>query len=414
MSSRQRPRRVIHLLGIGIVLSLLGDNTLYTVLPDENIWSRVGLTLAWVGILLGVNRIVRVVFNTTAGVLYDRLPRRRLLVGALALGAICNIIYATAFGPAPFLLGRILWGAAWSGLWIGGNTVVLDVSTDSTRGRNSGLFQMWFFIGVAVGALSGGAFTDILGFRGGLWLSAVTTGAGVLFWYLWLPETRAQSGESQVEAPAWRDFPIRESLPASIPVMAIRFVFAGVMAATTILWLETYIGRELDLAWIVVPLATLTGAFSAVRMLSSIAGAPIAGRASDRIGRRWPVVAASLLVGALSAWLMGGSLIWLALVGALIAAVSSASVQAMAPAIIGDRIDEARQSRSLSVVYSLGDLASALGPPIALGVLSFVGISGVYRLSAALLGAVGLFALFQIRSEARIKAAKPTVLPPES
>ncbi len=409
MNDRPLSRHVINVLGIGIVLSLLGDNTLYTVLPDSNIWSRMGLTLGWVGILLGVNRIVRVIFNTWAGVLYDRLPRRRLLVGALTLGAICNVIYANAFGPAPFLLGRVLWGAAWSGLWIGGNTVVLDVSTETTRGRNSGLFQMWFFIGVAVGALAGGTFTDLFGFRGGLWVSAAITGMGALFWYFKLPETRPEDGERTSHVPGWREFPIRESLPTAVPVMAIRFVFAGVIAATTILWLERFVGRELTLAWIVVPLATLTGGFSAVRVLSSIVGAPLAGRVSDRLGRRWPVMVVGLAAGAVGTWLMSGSVIWLALFGALLAAVTSGSVQALAPAIIGDRVEGARQSRALSVVFSLGDLASALGPPLALGLLAVLGISGVYRMSAIVLGLAGVFALAQARHEPANRVAESAV-----
>ncbi len=387
------------------MLSLLGDNTLYTVLPDPTIWSRVGLTLTWVGVLLGVNRIVRLIFNTWAGVLYDRLPRRRLLIGSLALGAVCNVIYALAFGPAPFLLGRVLWGLAWSGLSIGGNTVVLDVSTESTRGRNSGHFQMWFFIGVAVGALAGGTFSDLLGFQGWLWVSAAITGMAALFWYFKLPETRPADGSGTSRVPSWHEFPIRESLPAAVPVMAVRFVFAGVMAATTILWLEQYVGRELSLVWIVVPLATLTGAFSAVRVLTSIVGAPLAGRASDRMGRRWPVIAIGLGAGAIGAWLMGGSIIWVALVGALLAALTAGSVQALAPAIIGDRVHEARQSRGLSVVLSLGDIASALGPPLALGLLTTLGIAGVYRLSAVVLGLAGVFALLQIRIESKLKPA---------
>jgi len=404
-STSVAPQRVINLLGIGIVLSLLGDNTLYTVLPDPTIWSRVGLTLTWVGVLLGVNRIVRLIFNTWAGVLYDRLPRRRLLIGSLALGAVCNVIYALAFGPAPFLLGRVLWGAAWSGLSIGGSTVVLDVSTEATRGRNSGQFQMWFFIGVAVGALAGGTFTDLFGFQGWLWVSAAITGMAALFWYFKLPETRPADGQGTSQVASWREFPIRESLPAAIPVMAVRFVFAGVMSATTILWLEQYVGRELSLAWIVVPLATLTGAFSAVRVLTSIVGAPLAGRASDRMGRRWPMIAIGLGAGAMGAWLMGGSVIWVALAGALLAAITAGSVQALAPAIIGDRVHEARQSRGLSVVFSLGDVASALGPPLALGLLTTLGIAGVYRMSAVVLGLAGVFALLQIRVESKLEPA---------
>jgi len=389
------------------VLSLLGDNTLYTVLPDPTIWSRVGLTFGWVGVLLGVNRIVRVVFNTGAGVLYDRLPRRRLLIGSLAVGAICNVIYAIAFGPALFLLGRVLWGVAWSGLWIGGNTIVLDVSTAATRGRNSGRFQMWFFIGVAVGGLLGGAFTDLMGFRAGLLVSAALTGLGALLWYFKLPETRPDDGGEKTQVPGWRGFPIRQSIPAAVPLMAVRFVFAGVMAATTILWLERYVGRELSLAWIVVPLATLTGAFSAIRVLTSIVGAPIAGKASDRLGRRWPVMAMGLGMGAIGAWLMGGSVIWLALFGALLAAVTSGIVQALSPAIIGDRVEERRQSRALSVVFSLGDVASALGPPLALGLLAVLGISGVYRMSAVVLGLAALFALAQLVREPIRLPVKP-------
>jgi len=405
MSSTLTPQRVINVLGIGIILSDLGDNALYTVLPDPTIWSRVGLTLAWVGVLLGINRLVRLVFNVGAGVLYDRLPRRRLLIGSMALAALSNVIYALAFGPAPFLVGRIIWGAAWSGLWIGGNTVVLDVSTDETRGRNSGRFQMLFFIGVAVGTLFGGVSTDLLGFQGGMWLSASLMVLGGLFWYFKLPETRPEDGERKADVPSWREFPIRESFPAAVPLMAVRFVFAGVMAATTILWLERYVGRELSLAWIVVPLATLTGVFSALRVLTSIVGAPIAGGTSDRLGRRWPVMAVGLAIGAVGIWLMSGTIVWLALFGALLAAVTSGSVSALSPAIIGDRVEAGRQSRALSVAFSLGDVASALGPPLALGLLAVLGISGVYRMSAIVLGLAGLFALLQTRVEPKRRPA---------
>jgi MFS family permease len=159
------------------------------------------------------------------------------------------------------------------------------------------------------------------------------------------------------------------------------------------------------LAWIVLPLATLTGTFSAVRVLASIVGAPLAGRVSDRMGRRWPVMAIGLGAGAIGAWLMGGSIIWLALAGALLAAVAAGSVQALAPAIIGDRVEEARQSRALSVVFSLGDVASALGPPLALGLLTTLGIAGVYRVSAVVLGLAGVFALLQTRVEPTLKRA---------
>lgn len=400
------PQATIHLLGIGIVLSLLGDSTLYTVLPDPSIAGRLGLSLGWVGVLLGINRLARLATNSGAGLLYDRLSRRRILVGSLALGALCNALYALASGPALFVVGRVLWGAAWSGLWIGGNTAVLDLSGDGLRGRYSGQFQMWFFIGAAVGAFSGGLFTDLLGFRGAMWLSAVVTGLAAVLWQLSLPETR--SSHHRPPAPiGWRSLRgllVRGALPTAVPVFAVRFVFAGVMASTTILWLEQFVGRRVDFGAVFVPLATFTGAFSAARFVASIVGAPLAGRISDRLGHRWLVLTVSMAVGAAGVWLMGVDLVAVALGGAVLAAVTSGSVQALATAVLGDQVEERRKSRALGVVYTLGDLGSALGPPLALGLLPLIGIAAVYRLSAALLLVAGLYAATEFRRERRLVA----------
>ncbi len=398
------PQATIHLLGIGIVLSLLGDSTLYTVLPDPSVAGRLGLSLGWVGLLLGINRLARLATNSGAGLIYDRLSRRRILVASLALGALCNVLYALANGPALFVVGRLLWGAAWSGLWIGGNTAVLDLSGDGLRGRYSGQFQMWFFVGAAVGAFSGGLFTDLLGFRGAMWLSAAATGVAALMWQMLRPETRRASGPPAAPV-GWgslRGLLVREALPTAVPVLAVRFVFAGVMASTTILWLEQFIGRRFELGALIVPLATFTGAFSAARFVASIVGAPVAGRVSDRLRHRWPVLTVSMAVGAIGVWLMGVQLVGLALGGAVLAAVTSGSVQALATAVLGDQVEERRKSRALGVVYTLGDLGSALGPPLALGLLPVLGIAGVYRLSAGLLLVVGLYALTELRRERRL------------
>ena len=184
------PQRTLTLLGFGTAVSLLGDSTLYTVLPNPTIASQAGVTLAMVGILLGVNRGVRVFLNGPVGMLYDRLPRRKLLVSSLAMGSLSNVVYALGYGFWPLFLGRILWGVAWSFLWVGANAVVLDISTDLNRGRYSGRYQMWFFIGIASASFLGGFFTDLLGFRGGLWLSAALIGGAALLWFFFLPETR--------------------------------------------------------------------------------------------------------------------------------------------------------------------------------------------------------------------------------
>ena len=129
-SNTQSSNRVLAVLGVGIALSLLGDQTLYTVLADPRIVSQAGISLAMVGVVLGVNRLTRIFFNIPSGFLYDRSKRRRLMVLSIAFGALSTACYALAPDAVLLLVGRVLWGIAWSGLWIGANTIALDLSSD--------------------------------------------------------------------------------------------------------------------------------------------------------------------------------------------------------------------------------------------------------------------------------------------
>jgi len=403
LKSPPSPRRVLTLLGLGTAISLLGDATLYTVLPNPSVAAQAGVTLAMVGVLLGVNRAARVVMNGPVGVLYDRLPRRGLLVTSLVLGAVSSFIYAMGSGFWPLFAGRVSWGLAWSLLSIGGNAVVLDISTDENRGRYSGRYQMWFFLGVASASFLGGLFTDLLGFRRGLWLGAGLIGAAALMWLFFLPETRParrREGPARAGPEPREPVPWQIALGAALPMFGVRFVTWGVVAATTILWLSGLVGDEVRLANRLVPIATLTGTFVALSTLVSIGGAPAAGYLSDKLKRRWPVVALTVLLGGLGVWLMSLKLPALALAGGLLAPVMG-SVETLVPAIVGDRIRQARRGRTLGLVFTLADLGSTLGPPLALGLLNagWMSLGDIYQASAILLAGVALFALAQSRGE---------------
>ena len=77
----------------------------------------------------------------------------------------------------------------------------------------------------------------------------------------------------------------------------------------------------------------------------------------------------------------------------------AATAELKLPAIIGDHTVRAQHGRALSVIYTLGDLGSALGPPIALALIGVIEIGTLYRLCAGLLLAVVLFALWQAARE---------------
>ena len=52
------------------------------------------------------------------------------------------------------------------------------------------LYQVWFFLGAATGALMGGGLTDRIGYYGTMWVGAGITGLGAILSWLLLPETK--------------------------------------------------------------------------------------------------------------------------------------------------------------------------------------------------------------------------------
>jgi MFS family permease len=380
------PRKVLFPLGVGTALSLMGDGTLYTVLPTHT--AEAGIALTSVGIILGVNRAVRLFLNGPAGLAYDRWPRRRLFVPALFIGALSTAVYAATRGFWPMLIGRLLWGLAWSGIWVGGATIIMDVTTAQDRGRWTGLYQTWFFLGAALSALAGGLLTDWLGYSATMWFGAAVTGVGGLIALILLPETRRarpNPGDSPVEEikPRLR---ANRGLWVAASLQGInRFVIAGVFAATMGLLVQDWLSSTS----LTLGVATLTGLLMAGRTLLSVVAAPLAGAASDWLGSRWGVAAWGLAIGVVSMALVAWGEPVAVLAGVSLGAVAGGSVQALVTALTGDLVSQAQRGRAIGLLHTAGDLGSAIGPPAAYALIPWIELRGVYLLCAGLF-AVGL------------------------
>lgn len=413
MKAKKSPRFILNLLGIGTAISLLGDATLYTVLPHPDIVKQLGITLSMVGLLLGANRAVRLILNGPVGVLYDRMPRRGLLITSLSLGACSSIFYALGHGFWPLLMGRILWGLAWAILWVGGNTVVLDVSTDDNRGRNSGIYQMWFFTGIATASLFGALLTDLFGFRIGQWISVGVIAATSLVWFLFLPETR---GDKEIEKEAIKETDNSARVKLPLQVMAVssfmlfisRFLTWGVLAATTILWLSDLFGNGVQISAIFVPIATISGIFTALSNLTSIGSTPFVGYISDKFKRRWPVIGCAIILGSLGLWLMSGRIRSLALFGAFLVPIASSSTETLIPAVAGDQVPEKLRSRALGLINTAGDLGATIGPFAALGAINaeWLSLADIYKIGSICFGVVAVLALSPLATR---KTARATI-----
>jgi MFS family permease len=365
---------------LGTALSLIGDSTLYAVLPTHT--NQAGIALASVGIILSANRLIRLVFNSLAGTAYDRLPRRGLFVMALFIGSLSTALYSVR-GFWSIMTGRLLWGLAWSGIWVGGAAIILDISSDLDRGRLMGAYQTWFFLGAGFGALLGGILTDWLGYQIGMLVSAFLTAAGGLVALLFLPETRPLPTRAESQRPlssSW-DWLRHPGLWVSVTVQAInRFAIAGVLVATTALLVEEY----LNIRVFIFGLGTMTGLLVAGRMLMSTLSAPLGGAFSDRLGNRWLVTLFSAILAALSMFLISRSTTLALVSGLLGSAAASGVLQTLTTALVGEQVEHYQRGRAIGLLHTLGDLGSAIGPLTGYALLPWVGLNGLYLLCAGL------------------------------
>ena len=95
-------------------LALLGDALIYIVLPVNA--DLFGVSLAWVGVLLAANRIVRTFSYGALAVLGERIGIRNLCILASVTAVVSTAMYGLFQGWAPLLAARILWGLSYGAL----------------------------------------------------------------------------------------------------------------------------------------------------------------------------------------------------------------------------------------------------------------------------------------------------------
>ena len=401
MIPSRRQVRLLLPLGAAVALSLTGDSTLYAVLANQK--DVLGISLGAVGILLGVNRMIRILGNPLAGAWYDRLGRRWLFLLGLVLGIISTFSYSLVRGFWPLFGARLLWGIAWALINVGGYTMVLDWSTPTDRGRMTGFYQVSYMVGLSISPIVGGALTDALGFRSAVRICAILSSIGLAVAFVALPETRpstrGSAGEGQgarwslrgvVRALRQAD---RQILLAGYIYLVILFVGNGVMMSTIGLYLEQRWGTTMSLAGWTFGVASLAGGMLALRASLGILAGPAAGTLSDHLGDRWPVARAGLLLGMVGFLVLAFvTQLWAVPIGVSLVSLTVGALTAVLSALVGDVAVGNRQGSTIGALAAAGDLGSATGPLLAFAVAGTVDLRWVYLFCAVAL-VTGLLAI---------------------
>lgn len=365
----QRASRPLVVVALATALCLAGDSMLYIALPVY--WREVGLDALWqVGVLLSVNRLIRLPFNPLIGWLYQRISLRTGLLLATVLGAATTFGYGIAKGFLAWLLLRAAWGISWSFFRIGGLSAVVYCSNGQSRGQSMGLYNGLYRLGSLAGMLLGGLLVPLYGLPA-LALSfagMALLGVPLLLRHFHLPSSY---GEQQVTATqSTRTSRDGTRIVGTYRVIASGFCIAmliqGVLAATLSALIEHFYGSQLDLFGLLLGATALSGILQALRW----SWEPWLGRRfgawSDGPRGRSQLYGWALLGAALSFGLMASGLPllpWIAVT--LLVMLLATALTTLTDALASD-VASAGDVVAFMTRYSIAqDLGAALGPLLA-------------------------------------------------
>ena len=327
-------------------LALVGDALIYAVLPVHA--EAFGINLVWVGVLLSVNRFVRVfAYGWIAG-FGQRFGLRRMCIAALLAAIISTALYGLATGAGALLFARILWGLAFAALLL--VTLGYAVHDRSHVGSRLGWSRTIQHVGPIMALIAGAWLTGFLGPRTVfVWLALVTATAIPLA--LSLPVDQVGS-EAPVSARSL-------GRPTLIDLLfALQgFGVDGVFAVSITLLLA----QELPLDLAVVSGASLL----AMRHVCDAVGAPLFGTIGDRHG------AGRILVVSMVCTAVGflGIASGLTIAGALLMLFFRSALGVLGPAVVVQRMSATQSTiGTLARMHAWRDLGAAVGP-LATGLL---------------------------------------------
>ncbi|MGV9857562.1 MFS transporter [Gordonia sp. NPDC003425] len=402
---RQIPRGIWVLLSANVVIAL-GFGLIAPALPSFARSFDVGYTA--VSAVVSAFAVMRLLFAPATGRLVTVLGERRIYLSGLLIVAASTLACAFAQSYWQLLVFRGLGGIGSTMFTISAMALLIRLSPNEIRGRVAGFFSAGFLIGSITGPLIGAL---LVGF--GLRMPFIVYAVALVI-------------AAAVVATQLRDTGAADTVSDDGP---------GVMALRTALRDSTYraiIASNFTQGWAsmgvrvaVVPLfiteglgavPAMAGVVLAVYAAGNVVAILVAGRMSDRLGRR-PVMLVGLAIMAAATVGLGYSPNLPVAMGlSLLAGVGSGLFAPTHQAALADVLGARRQGGSALAAYGMSsDLGAITGPLVAGFVAQRAGFGPAFVLSAVVAGIALLFWLFAhetapevVGAQAKLTAPPPT------
>ena len=369
---------------------MAGDAMIYCLLPVTP--ESFNITVFQIGILLSVNRFVRLITNEISTSVVTRLNSDKPLVIAVCLSTFITLGYAIPWGFWWLLFLRILWGGCFSLLRIEGYIAALRYSNRETLSR----YMAWHetIKGQIYGIVTivSGVLADLISPRAVPVLLAALTAACLLFF------KGGRANLMGVDGAAVDTAPRAGGGKVSNPKLLIVLGLVILVSATFATMLATLRGRAivdyiLPGAGIAVGAATFAALFQLAGQIVSLSG-PIIGYVCDKIGRRKAFTIVFMIQITIILTLALFKLWYIMLAMFIVQLFSGSASQILRTSISGEYARGSEQAVFMNRIATFQDMGSATGP--FLGYALYAG-TGNFQLIALIMIPCLLISIFALR-----------------
>ncbi|GIN11931.1 MFS transporter [Shouchella clausii] len=387
------PQKKVVAVALLTAAAVLGDSMLFIVLPLY--WQEFGLTAIWqIGILLSVNRIVRLPINPLVGWFYSKFELRTGVQLSLILATATTFSYGFFQSFATLVVARVVWGIAWALLRIGGMVAVVEFSTKDNRGKLMGTYNGLWGIGGLVGMLAGGIFVEQLS------VFPVTTAFATIgimafvFAPFVIPKRQQQDGEKRFTHARGEE---KTLSPFTMLVFAtgltMGFVVFGLFSVTLSPLVERAMGGQpLEAFGVIIGAASIAGILQALRWAWDPFVAPFYGKMLDRrpLSHSW-IYLPMLGIGSLFALFALLNSFWLLLGVVLIFQLLSTFFVTTADTLAARAAAQGNKVKVMTIQSVVVDVGAATGPLVSFFIVDNYELAPLYWLATVFLGVLSVF-----------------------
>lgn len=385
---KENNKTTIVALALITAICLIGDSMLYIVLPIH--WKEAGLSsLIEVGILLSINRFVRLPLNPLIGFIYTRINLRNGIVLAVLLAGITTVGYGLVNNFSVWIILRSVWGIAWSLFKLGAFLLILQLTSDTNRGRFVGTYNGLYRIGSLLGMLVGGVLSDVYGLKVISIIVGLLAFLTIPFIYKYIPKV-IESEEKRKQKVSVRHYLQIFSNTKFIWIVVTAFlsimILEGMLNATLSFIINSNYNNEYNMFGAILGAASIAGMLQAVRWGVFPLISPVLGGVLDRTNRKGYMLSFCLVVASLCLLVIPMQIsfsIWIPII--FVHLLVTSSVTTILDTMITEMATWEKNKVLVMTVYTVVvDLGAAFGPIFGYILLGKIGPTYLFWLSSVI------------------------------